>query len=352
MLLRDGKIINTDQPRFVDKSGALDEGRYPYSVAGTSAAQGGYALKCRDRSGAEPRNYIGGAKRKANGGLNMAGNNNAMESERLTRRYVTTNQGVTSETVERSLQFKVVSSNGKVLRMASTPKTTSRKGADTSRGSRWHAQDNGTGRTSTPITHGAPVSCKADHESDFVISDSGEQLIDFDQSFTKISKKQTNENNFETPANRRLISKERHENLEDSIFEDLSKPIIYHNISEDTSDVESMSDITDSPCANLSSYPYYGNCTNESVNLDHAKWSKFHHRRREWYLNRLNTSGREKRCVGWRLRIYTTIFSIITTVHLFLSTKISYLLSVFDYSAVQNEAKRRKRKNVSTGHYS
>lgn len=356
MLLRDGKVVDAEQSMLVDQFGILYDGS-PLVKTPNSGTLGHTPAKER-RGGGEAENGMGRKKDLA-AGLNMAEINNPVQNEVRTRSSDRRTQEIRSETVEESLKFTMVGSSEECMTQEISKGTTTlnKRYFQKSSGSVTKAihsipmtyqspEQSNVFKTSTPIVQGSSATQTLEREASFsvigrktanVTKEEGPKgLIDFEEeSFTKVSKRTSNGNDFVTPINRLPVKKsasgERHSSLEDNIFEDLSKPIIYHNVSDDLSDIESLQDQTDYSLAKSRSISYFDSAAYRSVNLNHGKWSNFHHWRREWYLNRWKTkSGVRTSKRGWMHKVYTLILSIWSTVHVFITSRISYFISAFD----------------------
>ena len=366
MLLRDGKVVDASQSLFVDKSGILQDGSLLVENLGGLGGNRGDTPVKDQRGGTEARKSGIGRK----DGLSMAANNNFAQREVATRRSSQTKKETTSE-ISQQTSVTVVGSNVRVLtrgrvenvlQRASvggvTPKTITTQNTKTMTPVYTRlSQGSGEFATSTPVTS---VSQNPNGESSFFITErktfGALEVEDYgieEESFTKIKRKSKHGTALKSSINQfsdtNSNSESRHESIEDSIFEDLSKPVMYSNISENLSEIESIQDQTD--FSRRRSLSYFDTGTIPSISLNHAKWSKFHHWRREWYLDRWNVHGVKTKNNGWLRIVYTKIWSILITIQTFVTTKISYFLSAFENIWGQDVKASKRRQTVFSAYY-
>ena len=370
MELRDGKLYSpspaskmsprgkqiVNQAYFVKESSILyDNDGIVHDSVMVSTMNRGTTPKKKGRFGGIEARKIGTGKRT---GLTPTMSDNYAQDKSTSLRYTSIRQNDVSDIINKTSEFTTVTSNKKLviqggeksLRLTAADQTTKGATKKTKGKNTRLSLGNGDFTTSTPLTSVAQNYAHEDSfEDSFVISE--RRTLDTEtverkqaqNSFTKITKKPRKKNNIETPLKRQsAVSSSGAESIEDSIFEDLSKPIIYSND-------EHMSDInlTHEP-GDLSkgmSFSYWADDGGSpSVNLNHPRWSNFHHWRREWYLNRWSMTSVRAESKLWLQRVYARIFSILISIQTFIATQVSYLKSIFRTVWVQDVKVTRKRR--------
>ena len=361
ILLRDGKVVNHNQTKIAGNSGVIFENEAtqdsPRKQRGTPAK--GYF------SGTEARSIR--SKGRASPRLTMTSNFVQYESN-TRRRYIASEQD--SSIIKETLDFtetatkKPVKKNGRksFVQISSTkqiPRAKERlfenvmKDTSCSIGSSNFV-------TSTPMTF---VTNQCDGNTSlansFLLTERETRTVedgDLHDSelsgFSKIIKKSRNRNRLETSVNRHLASTsndgDRDESIEDSIFEDLSKPVIYSKAFNYMSDVDSPRS-PPNRSTNMS-ISYFDAGTSPSVSLNHARWSRHHHWRREWYLNRWSLNAVSTQSKRWLQSIYVQVIVILISIQTFFAAKISAFQTIINSIWYHDFKRQRRRRAVLVYH--
>lgn len=349
--LKDRQVVN--QTYFAKESSLLyDNEGIRHNFAMVSTVKSDTTPKRKNQLGGIEARKIGSGKRT---GLTPAMIDNSVQHKSPSRRYASTMQNETSDIINKTSEFTTFTSNKKLviqggeksLRMTPADQTTKRATKKSKGKNTRLSLGNGEFTTSTPVASVAQNYAHEDSYVDsFVISERrtlDTKTVEGEQghsSFTKLFKKPR------SPLKRRsTVNSSGAESIEDNIFEDLSKPFIYSN-SEQMSDI----DLTHNP-ADLSkgmSFSYWDDERGSpSVNLNHARWSNFHHWRREWYLNRWSMKTVRAESKLWLQQVYARIFTIFISIQTFIATQVSYLKSIFRPIWVKDVKMPRKKRRAA-----
>ena len=338
MLLRDGKVVDHYQRRYIGKTGIVhDSDKTIHDTLVISPTD----------QGATPRRKgtlvgIEALRLRPRQGLKVRMNDELGTKEYSSKRSAFRTRGIVSETVkETSVSTEVTSKTvvsterQRLLRTPAVNQTPKSKkvAKETEDANTRFSLGNDQFATSTPVASSSQnlVDEKGYVES-FTLSEreispertnrGNQDFFESEQSsFTKVVERSTAAESLVyrrpgvNPNHRR-----KQDNIEDSIFEDLSKSFIYPEIL-DLTDIDSTQDQTD--ISKVTSFSYF-----DSVTLNHARWSNFHHWRRQWYLNRYDMKSRHDR--RWLQKAYTIIVSILISIQTFITTKILFFRSTFN----------------------
>lgn len=365
ILLRDGKVVNHNQAKIAGISGVINENE---STQDSPRKQRGTPTKGHF-FGTEARSLR--SKGRASPRLTMTSNFVQYESN-APRKYISSEQD--SSFSKETLDFtettikKPVKKNGRKnpVQISSTkqiPRAKEKMYKNVMKDTSYSIGDSFI--TSTPM---ACVSNQYDGDTSFansfVLSDretrtveDGEDLHDSElDSFSRIIEKSRNRNRLETPVNRHIVSasndRDQDESIEDSIFEDLSKPVIYSKTFNYMSDVDSPRS-PPNRSTNMS-FSYFDAGASPSVSLNHARWSRHHHWRREWYLNRWSLNAVRTQSKRWLQSTYVQVISILISIQTFFAAKISAFQSIINsiwYCDVKRQRRRRAVFVYHKGHH-
>lgn len=224
--------------------------------------------------------------------------------------------------------------------------------------------------TSTPLLSGSPQPRESNVETSFTFSEVYTQVHSkeaernyeervVEESFTRLRSKVSKvkiHNHSATPAEKsspsKSFAKKNNSSIEENIFEDLSKSLLYSNILDDASAAESIEDETDFSLPKGRSLSCPSVSANSDISLNHARWGRFHDWRRQWYLNRWHTDTEYFTVKRWWFsRLFTKIVYILMIIQTSVTTRLLQLKNFISPASLKNTRKvefhRRTRSSLA-----
>ena len=370
MLLRDGKLVDGNQSVSLNSSGVLAD----YDSIWGNGVQGGLdqrlsPKKLRQADGSEAASTIPAIA--APPGLKKEQKEADGTQRQIALRPRRKMEERTTQVIQKTVQKTLVRSAEKSKRYRSQSPGFDEVGLNT----RVHKQVDSVPRqgklsgdsgfvTSTPLLSGSPQSRESNAEVSFTFSEAYKEEVYAkeversnvnEESFTRLRSKETKvKNHSSIPAEKSSPStsftKKNNSSIEENIFEDLSKSILYSNISDDAA--ETREDETDFSLPKGRSLSCPSVSTTSDISLNHARWGRFHNWRRQWYLNRWHTDTEHFTVKRWWFsRLFSRIVYILMVIQTAITTRLLLLKNFIKPASLKNTGKvelhRRARSNLT-----